>query len=105
MPAGPVGFNLTNEGQELHEMIIARFKDPSQTIEELIELPEKEAEKAVTTLGFMFANPGEGDIQTFDLEPATYGTVCFIPVGTTPDKDGEGPPHAFEGMTAQFTVE
>ena len=105
VPAGNVAFNFSNEGEELHEMIIARFKDPEANIDELIPLPEKKAQEQIETSGFLFANPGESDGQTFQLEPGTYGVVCFVSTGTTPEKEGDGPPHAFKGMTAQFTVE
>ena len=105
VPAGNVGFNFTNEGEELHEMILVRFKDPEANIEELIELPQKEAEKQIENVGFSFANPGESDAQTFQLDAGTYGVVCFVPTGTTPDKEGDGPPHTFQGMAAQFSVE
>jgi uncharacterized cupredoxin-like copper-binding protein len=105
VPAGNVGLTLTNEGEELHEMILVRFKDPEANIEELIELPQKEAEKQIENVGFSFANPGESDAQTFQLDAGTYGVVCFVSTGTTPDKEGDGPPHAFQGMAAQFTVE
>jgi len=104
--AGNVGFTFSNDGEELHEFILARLNDPSQNVEDILKLPEKEAEKSITSVGFLFAEPGGSDAQTFQLEPGTYGVVCFVSVGTTsPDKRGEGPPHALEGMFAQFTVE
>jgi hypothetical protein len=103
--AGPHGFKLENEGKELHEMIVAKFTDPSKTIEELIELPEKEVEKEIEAVGFLFAEPGSPDSQTLQLEAGKYGVVCFVSTGTTPDKEGDGPPHAFQGMIAEFTVE
>jgi len=86
-------------------MILARINDPSNTVEDILAMPEKEAEKSVTTIDFLFANPGESDAQAVELEPGEYAIVCFIPVGTTPDQDGEGPPHVMKGMYAQFTVE
>jgi hypothetical protein len=30
--------------------------------------------------------------------------VCFVPIGTTMDAEGTGPPHAMEGMTQEVTV-
>ena len=105
VPAGTVGFNVTNDGEELHEMILVRLKDPEAQVEELIRLPEKEVQKQIETVGFIFADPGATDAQAFDLDPGEYGYVCFIPVGTTGEQEGDGPPHAFEGMFGQFTVE
>lgn len=42
-------------------------------------------------------------------EPGRYVAVCFIPVGTTPETPPEdfenlGPPHALQGMVAEFEV-
>ena len=104
-PAGNVAFNFSNEGEELHEFVLVKFNDPEATIEELIKLPENEVQKNITINGFLFANPGESDAQTFQLDAGTYGVVCFVSTGSTPDKEGDGPPHAFKGMTGQFTVE
>ena len=82
------------------------FNDPEANIEELIKLPEDEAQKQIVPInGFLFANPGESDAQTFQLDAGTYGVVCFVSTGTTPDKEGDGPPHAFQGMVGQFSVE
>ena len=101
MPAGQVSIAMTNEGDEEHEMVLFRRNDgETRGIEELLELPEAEAEEAVTFSGVTFAPPGETGYLATELEPGTYFSVCFIPVGGAED----GPPHFTEGMAAQFEV-
>ena len=106
VPAGQVAFNFTNDGEELHEMILARINDPDNTVEDILDMPEDEQEGAVTTVEFLFALPGESDAQAVDLQAGEYAIVCFSPVGTTgPETQGDGPPHVAKGMYDQFTVE
>jgi hypothetical protein len=108
MPAGPTSFELSNEGTEVHEILLARKNDGvTDSAEELLALPEEEAMAKVTMLGSpAFAPPGATDYVVVDLEPGDYVAVCFIPMGMT-DVDGpppEGPPHFTQGMVAEFTV-
>lgn len=110
---GIVAIDFANTGGEVHEMALMRLNDDTtESVEELLQLPEEEAMTKVTPAGHAFAFPETGDITFVDLQPGNYVVACFIPVGTTPDKleeledGGEpgGPPHAFEGMVAEFTV-
>jgi plastocyanin len=118
-------FSFTNEGEELHEMVAFLIPDEEdRSIDELVQLEDEE-------LGEVFggepmpefvlmAEPGDDGTMVFPpdgeatvTEPGRYGVVCFIPVGMTEMPEGEqegppegdGPPHAFEGMTGEFTVE
>jgi plastocyanin len=118
-------FSFTNEGEELHEMVAFLIpEEEDRSIDELVQLEDEE-------LGEVFggepmpefvlmAEPGEDGTMVFPpdgeatvTEPGRYGVVCFIPVGMTEMPEGEqegppegdGPPHAFEGMTGEFTVE
>jgi hypothetical protein len=108
LPAGTTSFEFSNEGQEVHELILVR-KNPGVTdsAEALLALPEEEAMAKVTMLGSpAFALPGDSAYKVLDLEPGEYIAVCFIPMGMTSD-DGpppEGPPHFTQGMVAEFTV-
>ena len=108
LPTGPTSFELTNDGNEVHELILMR-KNPGVTdsAEELLALPQEEAMAKVTMLGSpAFALPGAADHKVVDLEPGDYVAACFIPMGMTSD-DGpppEGPPHFTQGMVAEFTV-
>jgi plastocyanin len=49
--------------------------------------------------GTGMAAPGGADeeVVTFDLQPGTYGLVCFVP-------SADGTPHAMLGMATQITV-
>lgn len=106
LTAGTYGLVLTNEGQEWHEVIIAKKGDGvTESFEELLQLPEEEALQKVTNLGAAFAGPGSVSGTVVDLEPGEYAALCFIPVGTTGlDVQAEGPPHFTEGMVHEFTV-
>ena len=106
MPAGVVAITFTNEGQELHEIGLARVNDEvTAPIEELLALPEDEFLSKITFKGAAFAAPDESDTTFMRLEAGRYGAVCFIPQGTTHDTEGSGPPHFALGMFAEFTVE
>jgi len=110
LPAGRVAFLLSNEGNEPHEMGLARKKDGvTESWDELLALPEDQVMEKVDQLGGAFApNQEAKGLAIADLEPGEYVAVCFIPVGTSIDESGEhmgdGPPHFMEGMKAEFTV-
>jgi hypothetical protein len=108
LPAGPHTFTFANEGEEPHELVIFRIVDENDTLEDLLALPEAEAESRVEEAGGTFALPGEeGEPAEVELEAGKYAFVCFIPVGTTgetPEETGDGPPHFTEGMATEFTV-
>jgi hypothetical protein len=105
LQAGVVGFTIVNEGQDSHVLVVARFNDGvTQTVDQLIALPEQEAFQLVTPAGAAFANPGQSDTTFIRLTPGRYAAVCPIPEGTTEAKEGTGPPHAVLGMKAEITV-
>lgn len=108
IPAGHVAFTFSNEGEEVHEMLMVRYKDPSTTIEDLVKLSGRGAEKAVDFLGASFGPPGAFDTEPKELTPGKYALVCFVPVGSTSEKaarKADGPPHVARGMSSEFTVE
>ncbi len=110
--AGEYAVTLTNEGNELHELMVFKVKDGEERpIEELLQLPDEEAMEVVSEIGMTFACPGATAEPTgMDLsEPGRYVAICFIPVGTMADTDfatmGEdGKPHFMEGMVEEFQV-
>ncbi len=108
---------------EFHEMVVMRINDDeTRSVEELLALGD-EAMASMTFTGVAVAAPGEdGTVVDGDLtltEAGRYVATCFIPVGADPElvgqamegADGEqpdlgdGPPHAMEGMVAEFVVE
>ena len=100
--AGTYAFALTNSSDvEDHEMAMVRKADGvTQPIEEILELPEEEAESMVEFIGAGFAPPGGEGSALVELTPGDYAVLCFIPVGG----GEEGPPHFTQGMVAEFTV-
>lgn len=98
--------NFSNEGQEQHEMFALRFNEgTTESIAELFELPEDEVFGKITPVNAAFAPPGGSETVSWNLtEPGRYAIVCFIPVGSVGESEGDGPPHFVEGMVQEFTV-
>jgi len=113
LETGPTVIELTNDGEEVHEIAVARIKG-DRTIAEVVELPEHESEEAVAFVAHGLANQGDTSYVYLDLKKAgRYGAVCFIPVGTTDlaaleEEDhsggGDAEPHSAEGMLQGFKV-
>lgn len=103
VPAGNVSFTFTNTSDaEEHEMVILSKADGvSLDWDELLALPEDEAQSKSQFHTAAFAPPGESGSTLAALEPGDYVMVCFIPVGGAED----GPPHFSQGMLHPFTVE
>jgi hypothetical protein len=108
--AGAALFRLSNGGTEWHEMTLFKINEGEQRpLDELLALPEEEAQALATPVGGAFAPPEAGDFAAVDLEPGRYAAVCFIPVGATPDvieggQEPDGAPHFTEGMAHEFEV-
>lgn len=108
--AGPISFEVTNAGAELHELVLLRKKEgTSESYEQLLEMPEAEAQTKLDTVGGTFVERGETGYFVADLDGGEYLAVCFIPVGLTSDgaESGEqpkGPPHFTRGMRTIFSV-
>ena len=101
---GKVAFELTNEGADAHEIFVVRLKGDT-TVDDLLEAEEEELEDLAVPVGGGFALPGETNYTAMNLKKTgDYAAVCFVPVGTTADVEGTGPPHAEEGMVAEFEV-
>lgn len=103
---GTVAITFHNEGEELHEIGLARINEGvTQSVEELLAMPEDQLLTMVTPIGAAFAMPGESDTVFMEMDAGRYAAVCFVPQGTTHDMEGSGPPHAMLGMVTEFTVE
>jgi hypothetical protein len=99
---GNFGFAVTNDGEQVHEVILQKVPEDLD-LEEAIAAEEPPA--GVEDVAFkVFITPGQevnmvlGDAP---LEPGRYALICFFPDSTDP----EGPPHAFKGMLSEFTIE
>ena len=96
LSGGEFTFTLENEGEEPHELYLA-YITSDQSIEEIIELPEKQVNKVTQAVDRVEAAPGESAEFTAALVPGRFGYVCFV---QAPD----GTPHAFLGMAGELTV-
>ena len=108
LEAGPTSFDLTNNGQELHEVVVLRKKaGVTESFDQLLALDEEEARAKVDPVASTFAAQGESNYAVADLTAGDYLVACFIPVGTT-SEDAEpaedAPPHVARGMKAEFKV-
>ena len=105
LDAGTAAILLTNDGAEAHEMAIMRKADGvTQSWEEILALPQEEAEALVVQVGGTFA-PARATkgLAVVDLVPGDYVVTCFVPTGTSMSADGEvtegtGVPHFMRGM-------
>ncbi len=107
---GPVSFELTNDGPEVHEMILLKVRPQvSETAEEILALPQDEALSkvdVVNTIGPV--EPGGTGQMVADLEPARYIVACFLPQGSTSMQaleTADGAPHASLGMFRAISVD
>ncbi|MGI8774842.1 MAG: hypothetical protein ACR2KQ_07505 [Actinomycetota bacterium] len=108
LEAGTHTLNFKNGGEEMHEMLLIRYKDDETTIEDLMKMSDKDAQKKIEFLGASFGPPGMEDSETKEFTPGKYAILCFVPVGATDEDAAEkakGPPHVAKGMSAEFTVE
>jgi hypothetical protein len=105
---GQVAFDFSNEGTEFHEMALVRIhEDTTETIDELLAMPEDEVDAKIDFIGAAFAAPGNGDTMFTDLESGRYVILCFVPTGSKTMADMEtadGPPHFMNGMVKEFTI-
>lgn len=93
--AGRTQFTMTNAGQERHVMLLFKIAEGA-TMDQVME---SEGEEGVEEeFESDSAAPGETAVLTTDLEPGSYGMVCYIP-------NAEGTPHLALGMTSEFSVQ
>ena len=86
VPAGPTIITFNNVGEEVHVIDMVRINDDvTETVQELLELPEEEAFSKVTSIAGVFAMPGSTSYAVADLTAGSYAALCPIPQGTTPE--------------------
>ncbi len=98
--AGPTAFHLVNAGTEEHELSFAKIAE-GHTLQEAVEFEgDPEAAGLITEPSgdTGHVGPGEDIYLNVELEPGTYGMVCFV-------EASDGTPHAFKGMVTEFTVQ
>jgi hypothetical protein len=96
--SGDIAFNITNPGAEEHEVFISQVP-PDFDLEAAL-MSEEEPEGVVDIGAVVGLTPGTEATGIFQepLAPGNYVMLCFVP-------SADGTPHAFQGMTAEFTVE
>ena len=109
LEAGRTSIDLTNNGKELHEIVLL-VQEPRghRDFDEILALPEEEGMTKVTPPSFTFAAQGDTEYSVVDLAAGAYFAVCFIPQGLT-SEDGPPPaddatPHFALGMKKEITV-
>jgi hypothetical protein len=84
--AGPTIFNITNKGEQVHEMIVFRISDDVDlSVQEILQLPDEETEGMAEDVGGTFVLPGNTGHAVLNLTPGRHAALCFIPEGTTPE--------------------
>lgn len=107
LPAGITSFEFTNDGAEVHELVVIRKNDDTtESWDELLAMPQEQAMQKTTFAAGTFATQGEEDVYAVaDLQAGEYIAVCFVPVGATSEEaPADGPPHFTQGMRSEFTV-
>lgn len=97
---------FSNDGQEQHEVFAFEINDGvTESLDEIFAGPEEEIFGKITPVNAAFAPPGGSDTGSWNLRtPGNYAVICFIPVGSVGETEGDGPPHFTEGMVQEFTV-
>ena len=80
--------------------LFKRADGATESIDEVLALPEDELMSKVQFTGVTFGGPGTTNYVALDLEPGTYFLLCFLPQGGGED----GPPHFMAGMKHTLTV-
>jgi hypothetical protein len=106
LDAGVTSFEFKNGGTEVHEMVVFRINDGvTNTVDELLAMPEEEVVTKTTMVTATGAPPGEADYAIADLTAGRYAMLCFVSEGTTSeDMEGTGQPHFMRGMVFEFAV-
>ena len=81
--AGAAIVSMDNTGEEFHEVAFYRVNDDvTESLDELLALPEEEVETKVTRKGGAFGPPGATSFGTVNLDEAgRYVVICRAPAG------------------------
>ena len=101
--AGPKVWQISNKGQQWHEMAIVKLNEDA-TIDDVLTMLQSEEEPSgpppFEDVAFWSPNsPGETGYVTWDLPAGEYTVICFLP-----DLAGDMSSHAAHGMVADLTV-
>lgn len=95
---GRTSLVLTNDGEEAHFIQLFKLAEGA-TMEQVMSSQDGGDGLIDGSWDSGVAAPGGADEEalTLDLEPGNYGIACFV-------SGADGTPHAFMGMTSEFTV-
>jgi uncharacterized cupredoxin-like copper-binding protein len=95
-------WKVTNEGQQIHHMVIMKPNE-GKTVEDILSFdPASGGEEPATEVGIIeVMTNGESAYKTMNLEPGEYIAICFMPDHA---EGGDGAPHFVHGMVQNFTV-
>jgi hypothetical protein len=104
---GATALTLTNKGDEVHEISIARINDGvNLSAKEILSLPMKESLAAITLMSYAQVPPGGSETTFLNLASGRYYAVCFTPRGTMAQHaPGKGTPHLMLGMLKEFSIQ
>lgn len=99
---GKMAFEVENVGEQMHEVVLVSLAEGLDLQEALMSESEEEPEW-IEFIARVQVDPGDAYNMVLleDLAPARYAFVCFFP----DIEDPEMTPHAFKGMTQEFTIE
>jgi hypothetical protein len=106
LAAGTVRIEMTNSGNEAHEMVVlTRNPGVTETFDQILALPEDQLQSKVKFVNAASADPGKTAYLVAKLEPADYVFVCSYGKGTTDDDEvAQAEPHFTLGMRQQVKV-
>jgi hypothetical protein len=95
-------WKVTNEGQQIHHLIIMKPNE-GKTLEDILAYdPALGGEEPATEVAIIeVMTNGESAYKTLNLEPGDYIAICFMPDHAA---GGDGMPHFMHGMVQNFTV-
>lgn len=93
--AGPTSLVATSNGAQAHFLLLVKLPE-GVTLEKALKSEDTQFEGEWSS-GLAAAGGIDEEALTLNLEPGTYGMLCFIP-------DPDGTPHAMKGMAKEFTV-
>jgi hypothetical protein len=95
-------WKVTNEGQQIHHMIIMKPNE-GKTLDDILAYdPASGGEEPATEVAIIeVMTNGESAYKTMNLEPGEYIAICFMPDHA---EGGDGMPHFMHGMVQNFTV-
>ena len=101
VPAGPITFDVTNDGAEGHQMMVGRLHD-GETVDSFLQTYATDGEPAAMALvdgdgGLNGIVPGASGEAVSVLSEGNYIVICYL-------RDATGTPHLMKGMTTSLEV-